>query len=44
MKSLRESIISELDTASLDIAICDAEKVVDKVFDFEQIFNIHEGT
>ena len=44
MNSLRESIISELDTASLDIAISDAQKVVNKVLDFEQIFNIHEGT
>ena len=35
---------SNMYTASLDITICDAKKIIYRVLDFEQIFNIHEGT
>ena len=44
MKSLRDRMASDMDTTSLDITICDAKKIIYRVLDFEQIFNIHEGT
>ena len=44
MKSLRDKMTSKLDTTSLDIVIYDAKKVIQKVLDFEQIFNINEET
>ena len=44
MKCLRGKMTSNLDTVFLDKAISDAKKIIYRVLDFEQIFNIHEGT
>ena len=44
LQSLRGQIVSLTGQAALEAAICDAKRVVYRVLDFEQIFNIHEGT
>ena len=44
LQSLRGQVQTLSGKTALESAICDAKRVVYRVLDFEQIFNIHEGT
>ena len=44
LQGLRGQVQTLSGQTALESAICDAKRVVYRVLDFEQIFNIHEGT